>query len=90
MEPDLCPPWWPALLWSLIHRPHGPFPEPDPEPEPEWVKWVKDPTEEILKGLATLIQAHAFLGAKHEELRAQIQHAAVEQMTVAVEQLARR
>ncbi len=29
MEPDLCPPWWPAVLWWLIHH-HGPGPDPGP------------------------------------------------------------
>jgi len=28
MEPDICPPWWPNLLWSLLHH-HGPGPGPD-------------------------------------------------------------
>ena len=23
MEPDLCPPYWPRLVWWLIHHPHG-------------------------------------------------------------------
>ena len=23
MEPDLCPPYWPRLIWWLIHHPHG-------------------------------------------------------------------
>ncbi len=82
MEPELCPPWWPSLLWWLIHHP-------EPTPEEEWIKRVKDPTEEILGALAIYIQAHAFLGAKHEKLREQVQHAAVEQMSNAVEQLAR-
>lgn len=31
MEPDLCPPYWPELLWSLLHHRH-PVPGPDPDP----------------------------------------------------------
>jgi hypothetical protein len=31
MEPDLCPPYWPALLWELLHRRH-PIPPPEPWP----------------------------------------------------------
>jgi hypothetical protein len=23
MEPDICPPYWPRLIWWLIHHPHG-------------------------------------------------------------------
>jgi hypothetical protein len=23
MEPDTCPPYWPRLIWWLIHHPHG-------------------------------------------------------------------
>lgn len=30
MEPDLCPPWWPSIIWWLIHHPHGPGPDPGP------------------------------------------------------------
>ncbi len=85
MEPELCPPWWPSLIWWLLHHHHI---EPPPEPE-EWIKRVQDPTEEILGALAIYIQAHAFLGAKQEKLREQVQHAAVEQMSNAVKQLAR-
>jgi hypothetical protein len=82
VEPELCPPWWPSLIWSLLHpHPH------EPDPEEEWIKLVSGPMEEIFGALATYVQAHAFLGAKHEELRAQVQQAAVEQMSMAVEQL---
>lgn len=27
---DTCPTYWPALLWWLIHHPHGPGPDPGP------------------------------------------------------------
>jgi hypothetical protein len=27
-EVELCPPWWPQLLWDLLHK-HGPPPPPD-------------------------------------------------------------
>ncbi|MEP6493877.1 MAG: hypothetical protein ABJF01_14445 [bacterium] len=31
MEPiDICPPYWPFLLWWHIHHPHGPGPDPGP------------------------------------------------------------
>lgn len=30
MEPDICPPHWPWLIWWLIHHPHGPTPDPPP------------------------------------------------------------
>lgn len=26
---ELCPPWWPRMIWWLIHHPHGPG---DPPP----------------------------------------------------------
>jgi hypothetical protein len=42
MEPDICPPWWPNLLWWLLHHPHGPGPDPGP----------------IDKGLLTRLDAH--------------------------------
>ncbi len=83
MEPDLCPPWWPSLIWWLIHHHH------EPEPE-EWLKRVKEPTEEILVSLATYVQAGAFLGAKQAKLREQVQHTAVERLNNAVQQLSQR
>jgi hypothetical protein len=33
MEPDICPPYWPELLWWLFHH-HHPIPGPDPDPWP--------------------------------------------------------
>ena len=24
MDPDICPPWWPKLLWQLHYFPHPP------------------------------------------------------------------
>ena len=33
MEPETCPPWWPNMLWWLIHHPHISDPNP-PEPYP--------------------------------------------------------
>jgi hypothetical protein len=31
MDVDICPPWWPNLIWYLIHHPkHGPGPDPGP------------------------------------------------------------
>lgn len=79
MDPDICPPWWPGLLWWLLHHPHHPEP-------PE--EWIKRPTEELLIGIATYVQAQAFLG-KQGELREQVQQAALERMNGAVEQLAK-
>jgi hypothetical protein len=29
-DTPLCPPYWPAILWWLIHHPHGPGPDPGP------------------------------------------------------------
>lgn len=29
MEPDLCPSYWPRLIWRLVHH-HGPGPDPAP------------------------------------------------------------
>lgn len=84
MEPELCPPWWPDLIWRLLHH-H--FPDPPPE---EWKKRVMGPAEEMLGALAIYVQAQAFFGAEQEKLRVQIQHAAVEQMSNAVKQLAQR
>lgn len=81
MDPELCPPWWPELLWWLLHHPHGPEP-----PEPG--EWLKRPTEELLVGLATYVQAQTFL-AKQGELREQVAQAALERMNGAVEQLAK-
>jgi hypothetical protein len=83
MEPELCPPWWPSLIWWLLHHHH-------PEPEPEWIRQVEGPIEEVLGALSIYVQAHAFLGAKQERLRDQVQHAALEQMKAAVQQLAER
>lgn len=79
MDPDICPPWWPGLLWWLLHHPHHPEP-------PE--EWIKKPTEELLIGIATYVQAQAFFG-KQGELREQVQQAALERMNGAVEQLAK-
>ena len=30
MEPDICPSWWPRLLWWILHHPRGPGPDPGP------------------------------------------------------------
>jgi len=27
---DICPPWWPNILWSIHHHVPGPPPPPDP------------------------------------------------------------
>lgn len=84
MEPELCPPWWPSLIWELLRRHHIEPPPPEPE---EWLKRVGRPIEELLGALAVYTEAHAFLGDKHE-FREQAQHVAVEQMNHAVKQLA--
>lgn len=31
MDGDICPPWWPDLLWRLFHRRPGP-------PPPPWIE----------------------------------------------------
>ncbi len=31
MDGEMCPPWWPDLLWRLFHRRPGP-------PPPPWVE----------------------------------------------------
>jgi len=85
MEPEICPPWWPSLIWWLLH--HHPH---EPEPEPEWWKWLREPMEEILVALSTYAQAQTFAGAEHEELRKQVQTAAMERLNRGVEQLASR
>ena len=85
MDPELCPPWWPSLIWWLLrHHPH--LPEPPPE---EWIKRVEGPIEEILVGLSTFVQAEAFVGRKQEKLRNQMQESALEQMNSAMGQLRR-
>jgi hypothetical protein len=30
MDPDICPPYWPELIWWLLHH-HGPTPPPPPD-----------------------------------------------------------
>lgn len=35
MDIDICPPWWPEILWRILH--HGPRP-PEPPPDP----WLED------------------------------------------------
>lgn len=30
MEPDLCPPYWPAIIWWILHHPRKPGPDPGP------------------------------------------------------------
>lgn len=83
MEPELCPPWWPSLIWWLLH--HHPR---HPEPPEEWIKRVRDPLEEIMVGVATYVQAEAFFGAKQSELREQLQRGAIAQVMEAAKQLA--
>lgn len=84
MEPDLCPPWWPDLIWKLLHH-H--FPDP---PDPEWLKRVERPIEQLLGSLAIFVEAETFVDKGQEKLRAQMQHAALEQMQAAVGQMAKR
>lgn len=83
MEPEICPPWWPDLLWWLLHYHH--HPEPPPE---EWLRKLRDPVEEVLAGLTVYVQAQASFGAKQEQLRGQIQHAALQQMSGGMDRLA--
>lgn len=81
MEPELCPPWWPELLWSLLHHEHHPGPPPPEE-------WLRD-LEEVLAALAVFVQAQASFGLRQEELRGQVQHAALGQINGAIERLAK-
>jgi hypothetical protein len=84
MEPDLCPPWWPAFLWWLLHHHHPVPPSPDPE---EWLKKLREPVEDILTGLAIYTQSQAWVGPKEEGLRGEMQQTALTQMNRAMEQL---
>ena len=79
---DLCPPWWPHMIWWLIHHP------PKGPRRPTVTKAVTDATESLLVGLNSYHGALA-IGPKQEDLRAQVQRAAIEQMTTALQQLAR-
>lgn len=85
MDPELCPPWWPELIWWLLH--HHPVP---PTPEEEWRKRIEGPIEELMGGLAVYVQAQAFVGKEHEGLRQRMQETAHEQMSKALGALAQR
>jgi hypothetical protein len=79
---EICPPWWPRMIWWLIHHP------PKGPRRPAVAKAVTDATESLLVGLNTYHGALA-IGPKQEDLRAQLRRAAIEQMSDAVKQLAR-
>lgn len=79
---DLCPPWWPRMIWWLIHHP------PKGPRRPVAAKVVIDATESLLVALNSYHGAMA-IGPKQEDIRVQVQRAAIEQMTHAVQQLAR-
>jgi hypothetical protein len=87
MEPELCPPWWPELIWWLLHHHGNP---PPPPPDEEWLKRIERPIEELMGSLAVFVQAQTFAGKGQEELREQMQRAALERMNSAVGQLAER
>lgn len=72
---DICPPWWPRIIWWLIHHPpRGPGPRP-----PSATKAVTEATESLLVALHSYHGALA-IGPKQEDLRIQVQRAAIEQM----------
>jgi len=82
MDVDICPPWWPRMLWWLIHHP------PKGPRRPVLTKAATDATETLLVALNSYHGALA-IGPKQEDLRAQVQRDAIEQMSKAVQQLAR-
>jgi hypothetical protein len=79
---EICPPWWPNIVWWLTHRPphHGPIPHQER---------LVEVTETLLTALHSFHYGHVYaVGPKHDEtLRAQIQKQALQQMTEAVQQL---
>jgi hypothetical protein len=77
--PETCPPWWPELIWWLLHHRH-------PEPPEPWKK-LREPIEEILVALTTYVEAQAFFSDEQEKLRAPVQQSALEHLGRAVEQL---
>src|SRR5258708_6054494 len=71
---ELCPPYWPALIWKLIHH-HGPVPQPDPSP------WM----ERIFAGLAI----HQLASTLEPSAAAAVRDVAVRQVGTALGNLGR-
>lgn len=58
MDIDICPPWWPDVLWRIFHRHPGPPPPPDP--------WLED--------LLVVVSIHELAGQlRNAELGGRIQ-----------------
>lgn len=79
MEPiEICPPWWPRILWWLIRvRP------PIPDPPPYWDEMAK-----LTETMLVALQGYHVAATFDSEVRAQVQRTAVRQMQEAVGQLA--
>ena len=79
---ELCPPWMSEIVWWLINHPPHHVPIQDKER-------LVEATETLLVALQGFHYAHVYaVGPKHDEtLRLQLQEAAVQQMTMAVQQL---
>jgi hypothetical protein len=76
---DICPPWWPRMLWWLINHPHEPVGGVVSDKS-------KKATESLLVALNEFHTAYA-IGPRQEDLRIQVQQVAVKQIQEAVEQL---
>jgi hypothetical protein len=70
------------MVWWLINFPPSPC-------RPPIKKAVKDATESLLVGLNSYHTSVLAIGPKQEDLRAQVQRAAIEEMNTAIKQLAR-
>ena len=78
---ELCPLWWPEIVWWFINHPPHHVPIQDKER-------LVEATETLLVALQGFHYAPVYaVGPKHDETRQKLQQATVHEMTKAVEQL---
>ena len=62
MDGDICPPWWPNLLWWLIHHP----PKGD---GPIWNEKQMKVMNEVLTSMSVLVLSESLGGANASKVR---------------------